>query len=246
MRRLSIIFQLLLLFSFSFVSAKDFEIAQHSITGTSPIQVFNSTKKNEVIPIKPPLLVQRSFIMIDPGHGGHDIGTQSISKPRYQEKSLNFVTAQFVKSYLQQLGYRVVLTREEDKFVSLDKRAQMANEQKPAIFVSIHYNSAPSADAQGIEVFYYQSLDKKIRTAKSKKLAQSILRETLAQTQAKSRGVKQGNFAVIRETSMPAVLIEGGFVTNEMEMQKLKDPAYLKKLAWGIVKGIDEYLSKPS
>ncbi len=71
-----------------------------------------------------------------------------------------------------------------------------------------------------------------------------ILRETLTQTQAKSRGVKQANFAVIRETNMPAVLIEGGFVTNELELQKLKDPAYLKKLAWGIVKGIDEYLSK--
>ncbi len=196
--------------------------------------------------IKPPLLVQNFFILIDPGHGGHDTGTQSISKPRYQEKSLNLVTAQFVKNYLQQLGYQVLMTREEDKFVSLDKRAQIANERKPTLFVSIHYNSAPSAEAQGIEVFFYQPKDKsqKDRALKSKRLAQAILKNVVENTKAKSRGVKQANYAVIRETNMPAVLIEGGFVTNEAELQNLKDPLYLKKIAWGIVRGIEEYLSK--
>src|SRR5262245_5618010 len=89
--------------------------------------------------IKHPLLVQKFSIVLDPGHGGHDIGTQSISKPRYQEKSLNLVTARFVREYLQQLGYQVLMTREEDKFVSLDRRAQIANEHKPTLFVSIHY-----------------------------------------------------------------------------------------------------------
>ena len=63
----------------------------------------------------------------------------------------------------------------------------------------------------------------------------------LHHTEAKSRGVKQANYAVIRETNMPAVLVEGGFVTNEAELQNLKDPTYLKKIAWGIVRGIDEY-----
>ena len=65
----------------------------------------------------------------------------------------------------------------------------------------------------------------------------------IAQTKAKSRGVKHGNYAVIRKTLMPAILIEGGFVTNEAELQNLKDPVYLKRLAWGIVKGIEEYLN---
>lgn len=194
--------------------------------------------------IKPPLLVQNFFILLDPGHGGHDAGTQSISKPRYQEKSLNLVTAQFVKTYLKQLGYQVLMTREDDTFVSLDKRAQMANERKPTLFVSIHYNSAPSAQAQGVEVFFYQSKEKKERTIQSKHLAQAILKHVVAQTEAKSRGAKQANYAVIRETHMPAVLIEGGFVTNEAELKNLKDPLYLKRLAWGIVCGIEEYLSK--
>ncbi len=194
--------------------------------------------------IKPPLFVQKFSIVIDPGHGGHDMGTQSISKPRYQEKSLNLVTAKFVRDYLQQLGYQVLMTREEDKFISLDRRAEMANEHKPTLFISIHYNSAPIAEAQGIEVFFYQSKDRKERTVKSKHLAQLVLKNILLETKAKSRGIKPGNFLVIRQTKMPAILVEGGFVTNEAELQNLKDPIYLKRLAWGIVKGVEEYLSK--
>lgn len=197
--------------------------------------------------IKPPLLVQNFVIVLDPGHGGYDVGTQSISKPRYQEKSLNLVTAKFVKGYLQQLGYQVEMTREDDKFVSLDKRAQIANERKPTLFVSIHYNSAPSAEAQGIEVFFYQTKEKskakKERMVQSKRLAQTVLKNVVTNTSAKSRGVKQGNYVVIRDTMMPAILVEGGFVTNEGELQKLKDPTYLKRLAWGIVRGIEEYLA---
>lgn len=194
--------------------------------------------------IRPPLFVQNFSIVIDPGHGGHDIGTQSISKPRYQEKSLNLVTAKFVRDYLQQLGYQVIMTREKDKFVSLEKRAKMANDIKPTLFVSIHYNSAPIVEAQGIEVFFYQSKENKDRSLKSKRLAQAVLKNVLATTNAKSRGVKDGNFLVIRQTAMPAILVEGGFVSNEAELQKLKDPTYLKRLAWGIVRGIEEYLSK--
>ena len=190
------------------------------------------------------LIVQPVLIMLDPGHGGHDAGTQSISKPRYQEKSLNLATAQFVKTYLLQKGYKVMMTRETDVFVSLEKRAQLANQKKPTLFVSIHFNAAPSINAKGVEVFYYESKEKKERTTKSKKLAQALLKQVLAHTQAKSRGVKQGNYAVIRETNIPAVLIEGGFVTNEEELKQLKDPIYLKRLAWGITRGIEEYLAK--
>lgn len=200
-------------------------------------------RQNPVM-IKPPLLMKNLLIVIDPGHGGHDIGTQSISKPRYQEKSLNLVTALFIKTFLLQLGYQVSLTREDDTFISLARRAEMANEKKPTLFVSVHYNSAPSAEAQGIEVFYYPSMDKKAREYKSKILAQAVLKNVLIHTKAKSRGVKPGNFAVIRKTDMPAVLIEGGFLTNESELQNLKDPVYLKKLAWGIVRGLEEYVSK--
>lgn len=203
-----------------------------------PTQALKST-----LP-KPPLIVKKELVVLDPGHGGHDAGTQSISKPRYQEKSLNLVTAKFVRSFLQQLGYQVLMTREDDTFIALDKRAQFANESNPKLFVSIHYNSAPSAEAEGVEVFFYQSKDNKERTLKSKRLAQIVLKNILEQTKAKSRGVKHGNFAVIRETTMTAVLVEGGFVTNEAELQNLKDPTYLKRIAWGIARGIDDYLNR--
>ncbi|MBA3722282.1 MAG: N-acetylmuramoyl-L-alanine amidase [Parachlamydiaceae bacterium] len=216
---------------------------RQSITKTSFNQWYPQSKPN-VPPFKPSLIKEKCTIVIDPGHGGHDVGTQSVSKPRYQEKSLNLVTANFVKGFLQQLGYKVILTRQTDKFISLDKRAQFANDLKPDLFVSIHYNSAPSAEAEGVEVFFYQSKDDKKRVLQSKKLAQSVLKNVIAHTKAKSRGVKQGNFAVIRETKMPAILIEGGFVTNDNEMQKLKDPAYLKKLAWGIANGVEEFWNK--
>jgi N-acetylmuramoyl-L-alanine amidase len=189
-----------------------------------------------------PLLKPKATIVIDPGHGGHDVGTQSLSKPLYQEKSFNLVTAQFVKGYLQQLGYQVIMTRENDTFISLEQRVQLANEHKPSLFVSIHYNSAPNTKAQGVEVFFYPSKDDKKRVIESKQLAQILLKNVLEQTEAKSRGVKSANYFVIRETKMAAILIEGGFLTNELELNKLKDPLYLKQLAWGITKGIEEYL----
>ncbi len=192
----------------------------------------------------PPLVMRNQVVILDPGHGGQDVGTQSISKPRYQEKSLNLVTAQFVKGYLEQFGYQVLMTREKDVFISLEKRAQFANQYPSALFVSLHYNAAPSAEAKGVEVFFYDSKADKERTLQSKRLASAVLKHVLKQTKAKSRGVKHGNFLVIRETTLPAVLVEGGFVTNEEELNRLKDPQYLKRLAWGVTCGIHDYLTR--
>lgn len=184
--------------------------------------------------------------MLDAGHGGEDFGTHSLGNPKYQEKYLNMSTTNMVKSLLQQFGYEVLMTRNDDTFIALDKRALFANQQKPRLFVSIHFNSAPSTDAEGIEVFYYLDSENKPRTTQSKALAQAILDKTLQNTKAKSRGVKHGNYAVIRETNMPAALIEGGFLTNTEEMEKIKNASYLKSLALGIAQGIQEYLAKDS
>ncbi|HEV8051182.1 MAG TPA: N-acetylmuramoyl-L-alanine amidase [Parachlamydiaceae bacterium] len=189
-------------------------------------------------------VIEKIVVMLDAGHGGEDFGTHSLGTPKYQEKYLNLSTTMMVKNFLQQFGYEVMLTRSDDTFISLDKRSMYANEQKPRLFVSIHFNSAPSADAEGIEVFYYKNEDNKPRMAKSKALAQAILDKTLLNTQAKSRGVKQGNYSVIRETNMPAVLIEGGFLTSTAEMEKIKNASYLKSLALGIAQGIQTYLAK--
>ncbi len=195
------------------------------------------------IPFSPPFQAT-PLIVIDAGHGGQDFGTHSLSKPKYQEKNLNLMTARFLRNFLEQMGYRIYMTRAKDVFLTLDERAEIANDKNPQLFVSVHYNSAPSKQAEGIEVYYYLSEEEKMRSKESRLLAQSILDKVLNSTQAKSRGVKHGNFAVIRKTTMPAVLVEGGFLTNEDEMQKIKDAKYLKQLAWGIAEGIKSYLDK--
>ena len=210
-----------------------------------PVPAMQQPRVPEVaIRSKPAKILPKKseVIVIDPGHGGEDFGTHSNSKPRYQEKSLNLATSMQLKAYLEQLGYQTIMTRKDDVFIELSERAQFANGKKPTLFVSVHYNSAPSKDADGVEVYYFQNDEDKKRVSESKKLAQSVLKGVIAQTQAKSRGIKHGNFAVIRETKMPAILIEGGFLTNDEEMEKIKNPAYIKQLAWGIAKGIDAYL----
>lgn len=182
------------------------------------------------------------IIVIDPGHGGEDRGTASLTNPKYHEKYLNLSTARFLRDYLKQLGYKTILTRNDDTFISLSDRATLANQAGSNLFVSVHYNSAPSREASGIEVFYYNAEKEKERARASKELASVVLKNVIDNTQAKSRGVKHGNLAVIRETQMPAILIEGGFMTNQEEMDRIKDPVYVKSLAWGIANGIDEYL----
>lgn len=185
---------------------------------------------------------RKALIVIDAGHGGQDLGTQSLVEPKTQEKHLTLKTTLMLNQYLKRLGYQTLLTRAEDFFVPLDLRSAFANSNKASLFVSVHYNSAPSTQAEGVEVYYYQSEKDKTRTDKSKQLAERVLNRVVENTHAKSRGVKHGNFSVIRETKMPAILVEGGFVTNDRELRNLKNPEYLKKIAESIAQGINDYL----
>lgn len=210
----------------------------------------SSVPQREVAMILPPMKKKlprkQEVIVIDPGHGDEDFGTHSNGTPKYHEKYLNLSTAKMLKNFLKNFGYRVVMTRNDDTFISLENRALFANNQNTRLFVSVHYNSAPSKDAEGVEVFFYRDEGNKSRASQSKMLAQAVLDKVIKNTKAKSRGVKHGNFAVIRETNMPAILIEGGFLTNEDEMNKLKNAAYLKSIALGIAQGIQDYLAKES
>ncbi|MCB1081337.1 MAG: N-acetylmuramoyl-L-alanine amidase [Chlamydiia bacterium] len=180
---------------------------------------------------------KKELIVIDPGHGGFDIGAtvQSV-----EEKALALQTATLVKQYLHDKGYRVILTRSRDVFVSLKKRTSIANDTKSKLFVSIHFNAFKGTDVKGIEIYYYNKGDKGRQTA-SKKLAQLVLNGLIAATGTPSRGVKTGNFHVIRETNMPAILIEGGFITNPQERTHLKDKKYVEKMAQSIADAIEKY-----
>lgn len=180
----------------------------------------------------------KPVIILDAGHGGTDEGAKVNA---FMEKKLTLSTALLTKKYLEQYGYRVIMTRNRDTYLPLQRRVSIANKMKGSLFVSVHFNSSPSVEAKGIEVFYFDSKEL-WRTKASKRLANCILYRVIDQTEALSRGIKQGNFHVIRETDMPAVLVEGGFMTNRDERAKLKEKAYLDKLAMGIAQGIDKYM----
>lgn len=212
-----------------------------------PIQVVDQKISEPVAMASPiPAVPRKPLIAIDAGHGGEDFGTASLTKPTLNEKTLNLATARMLQLFLQQMGYRTLMTRSDDTFISLNGRAELANNQSADLFVSVHYNSAPSPKAEGIEIFYFRSEQNQERSDTSKKLAERILNRVLANSNAKSRGVKHGNLAVIKKTNMPAVLIEGGFMTNDSELKNLRDASYIKGLAWGMAQGIQEYLKSSS
>src|ERR1700722_644629 len=114
-----------------------------------------------------PLSRRNSTIILDAGHGGEDFGAHSDTLPRYHEKNLNLALTKMVKSFLDQKGYNTFMTRTEDEFIPLDRRAQISNQQKGTIFVSLHFNSAPSKQTEGIEIYYYRSLQNAERTESS-------------------------------------------------------------------------------
>lgn len=207
-----------------------------------PIEAKSKKKSSPSSVLMRPEL--QTLIVLDPGHGGRDLGTHSRKIPKYQEKHLTLATTKLVKNNLEKMGYKVSMTRTRDNFVALDKRSAFANDRDTELFVSIHYNSAPNKSAEGIEIFYYRSKENAERSKESKILAEAILKQIVKNTSAKSRGVKHGNLSVIRETMMPAVLVEGGFLTNEVEVKKIKNPHYMDQLAQGISDGIHSYLTQ--
>ncbi len=194
------------------------------------------------LPSKPYTLTKPELIIVDAGHGGKDAGASS-KKNHYEEKKLTLETAFLVVEQLKKLGYRTTLTRRDDIFVPLAARAEIANEAEGDLFVSIHYNYCPDQEVEGIEVFYYKENKKppSQRIAQSKQLGQEVLRK-IVKAGAESRGVKEGNFAVVRETKMPAILIEAGFLSNPQELERIKDGNYLHSLSQAIAQGIDNYL----
>lgn len=182
-------------------------------------------------------------IVVDAGHGGKDCGSIS-ARDCYEEKELTLETAQMISTCLNQLGYKTVMTRSQDAFVPLSTRAEIANSLDADLFVSIHYNYSPNSEAKGVEVYYYkeEKTPPSSRIANSKTLGGIVLKKVVSQTGADSRGLKEANFAVIRETKMPAILVEAGFLSNPSERERVRDPKYQRQIARGIAQGVDQYL----
>ena len=177
---------------------------------------------------------KRYVVMLDPGHGGSDTGALGVTGS--QEKDVNLAVAQATRDDLTTMGYKVLMTRDSDDYVSLAERAAYSNSTLPFIFVSIHANSVPDEKITGAMVFHYEGSDEGSR------IARYVLRSIVNGTGAVDKGVRIADFYVLREVVVPSVLIEMGFLTNPAEESRLKDAGYQAAMAKAIAEGIDKYL----
>ncbi|HET7228223.1 MAG TPA: N-acetylmuramoyl-L-alanine amidase [Chthoniobacterales bacterium] len=167
-------------------------------------------------------------IVIDPGHGGFDRG--GIPGQRVLEKNVNLDVALRLKPILEKAGYKVIMTRSTDIFVPLGTRVAIANSYPNAIFLCIHFNSASRSGASGIETYFYST--------ESAPLAASIHSAVVGGAPSENRGVRRRGYFVLRRTTIPAVLVECGFLTNPTEAQFAQTTAYRQKLAQEIARGV--------
>ena len=192
-------------------------------------------------------------IFLDPGHGGRDSGAFYYN---VAEKDLNMQIYRKLRTKLEELGYKVLTSRDSDIDVDfVTERSRMVNKTNSDIFISIHFNAAGStySKASGIQTYSYSDepdYPSKInkfwhnhpdRMSESKRLAAAIHSSLLAETGAKDAGQLERSFAVLRETAKPAVLLELGYMDNFTESQQIRDSHYQDKLVAGIVKGIQKY-----
>lgn len=200
------------------------------------------------------------IVVLDPGHGGRDVGTQSMEGNRY-EKSLTLDWALRVKPLLESRGLTVVLTRTNDADVPLAQRVFMAEEAKASVFVSLHMNSAaPHANRRGLEayaltppglastvvrdgednprlVFPNNAFD-----TSNTLLAWLVQRAATRGAGAIDRGTQHARFmGVLRGQNRPAVLVEGGYLSHPDESRRIADPSYRQKLAQGVAQAIQQF-----
>jgi N-acetylmuramoyl-L-alanine amidase len=167
-------------------------------------------------------------VVIDAGHGGHDRG--GIPGQSVAEKEMTLDVALRLKKALAASGYRVVMTRDSDVFVPLATRVAIANSYSNAIFVSIHFNSAKRAGAGGIETYFYNR--------ESLPLASAIHYFVAGGAPSSNRNVRRRGYYVLRKATVPAVLVECGFLTNPTEAAYAQTVSYRQKLAEEIAAGV--------
>lgn len=192
-------------------------------------------------------------IFLDPGHGGKDSGAFYYN---VAEKDLNMQIYRKLRTKLEELGYKVLTSRDSDIDVDfVTERSRMVNKTNSDIFISIHFNATGNtySKASGIQTYSYSdepdypSRINKFwhnhpdRMSESKRLAAAIHSSLLAETGAKDAGLLESSYAVLRETAKPAVLLELGYMDNFSENQQIRDSRYQDKLVAGIVKGIQKY-----
>jgi N-acetylmuramoyl-L-alanine amidase len=210
-----------------------------------------------VRPHRVPNVGKVQTVVLDPGHGGYDRG--QVSRYGY-EKDFALDVARKLRPLLQSKGLRVIMTREGDYFVPLEVRAQIANAARDSIFVSIHFNATnDDPHATGFEIFSFtprgapSTSDSAVAPnalstqpgssvdAQSMALSACIYHSLLGHVPEYDRGIKRARFAVLRLTKVPAVLIEGGFLTEQGECKLIAQKEWRARLAHAIGVGIESY-----
>lgn len=184
----------------------------------------------EIVETMPGVLV----VIIDPGHGGADEGC---AREGIKEKDINLSVAKLVQEKLEAQGFQVLMVRDDDSYIAKEDRVIYANGSTADIYVSIHQNASEDVSVSGMEVWYEED-----GSRDNKRLAQLINQQTIQSTGATERELRgDADFHVTGETTMPACLIETGFLSNEEERGNLVTAEYQEKLAEGIARGIELY-----
>lgn len=178
----------------------------------------------------------RITIAIDPGHGGRDPGAVGIGS--MHEADIVLDISQQVADLLRRQGVEVLMTRTDDREIDLPPRVSLANRARADVFVSIHANaiSMSRPEVNGAETYYFSD--------SGRVLAQAIQNSIIQATGMRNRGVKSARFYVLRNTQMPAALVEVGFVTGAEDARRLADPNFRTVMAQAIVRGILQYVQQ--
>lgn len=199
-------------------------------------------------------------ICLDPGHGGKDTGNQVSGFFWHSEKTYTLLLAQELSDQLKKAGFNVILTRAKDAYVDLPQRPAIANKAKADLFVSLHFNAtesgknsvagpetycitpvgAASSNSQGEGADHAATTANRVEK-KSLLFAYQIQKALVQNLAVNDRGVRRARFAVLRDAAMPAILIEGGYMTNPTEGKKIYDAAWRRQMAAAVVKGILAY-----
>jgi N-acetylmuramoyl-L-alanine amidase len=230
-----------------------------NVRGTPLISQLDADKtlRPFLYPPRAPATRRISTICLDPGHGGKDTGNRVGS---HDEKTYTLALAQELQAQLSNLGYHVFLTRTQDTYVDLPARPALANRRGADLFVSLHFNATQTGqgDVSGPETYCITPVGASSSNAegeganygatpanrceqKSMFLAYQIQKSLVKNLGAVDRGVRRARFAVLRDAIMPAILIEGGYMTQPAEGRRIFDAGYRRLMARAIVQGILAY-----
>jgi N-acetylmuramoyl-L-alanine amidase len=239
------------------ITAKSGQVCISTLDLNTSIEPLLFPETNQV-----PAAIQT--ICLDPGHGGHDTGGLS---GNFMEKRYTLPLAEELAGQLEAAGFKVILTRTNDTFIELEDRPTLAKRQKADLFISLHFNIGPPGEAKGVEV--YCLTPAKARSTNTGRwghlseisewrpgtgslsgnrydnwnvlLAYQLQQSLVKNLSAEDRGVRRARFAVLRTAEMPAVLVEGGFLSDSGEQKRIADPKYRDQLAAAIVQGVLAY-----